>query len=406
MMKKLVGSFLVAFQNIRSNFFHTLLSVLGIVIGVAALVIILSMIDGMEEFAQKQISTTSLKTVEVRTNPNRSINGINIPKDTFSIVTADLFKQMEREFGAKSKLYFVSSLSKEIQLSSDDSVRAAVVNGVSPAVLDRFYLSAGKRLDTTVVNRGEKVVLLNQATAFIYQKDSAKWGELLGDTLRYGSHKLLVIGIAKNRNQRPEVFVPFSLFSPADLRAGLPLVFLEAAIIEDVPKLKEDVSKWLSSRAHDPSDFSAVSNEFRVQQAAKAFLLFRIVMGLIVGVAVVVGGIGVMNVLLISVTERTREIGVRKAVGANRRDIVMQFLAESVTVSVFGSLMGLLFGVLMTMAIVPILKALTDAPFSAAYTWNTFFIVSVVAVLIGVVFGTYPALRASRLDPVEAIRHE
>jgi putative ABC transport system permease protein len=129
-------------------------------------------------------------------------------------------------------------------------------------------------------------------------------------------------------------------------------------------------------------------------------------MGLIVGISVVVGGIGVMNVLLISVTQRTAEIGIRKAVGANRRDIVLLFLSESITVSAFGSLIGLIVGTLFTMAAVAIVTKVTEVPFYAAYTWDTFLIISLISLVVGVVFGTYPAIRASKLDPVEAIRHE
>ena len=127
---------------------------------------------------------------------------------------------------------------------------------------------------------------------------------------------------------------------------------------------------------------------------------------LIVGISVLVGGIGVMNVLLISVNERTNEIGIRKAVGANKRDILLQFLSESITISAFGSLLGLILGVVGTMIIIPIVKAITEAPFQAAYTVNTLVIISLVALLVGIVFGTYPAIRAARLDPVEAMRRE
>ena len=129
-------------------------------------------------------------------------------------------------------------------------------------------------------------------------------------------------------------------------------------------------------------------------------------MGLIVGISVVVGGIGIMNVLLISITERTVEIGIRKAVGANRRDIVFQFLAESITVSAFGSLIGLAFGIAVTAAAVPIVASVTEIPFYAIYTWNTLIVTGTLAIILGIVFGTYPAMRAARLDPVEAIRRE
>ena len=149
-----------------------------------------------------------------------------------------------------------------------------------------------------------------------------------------------------------------------------------------------------------------MTNEFRVEQAAQGFLLLRVVMGLIVGISVLVGGIGVMNVLLISVNERTVEIGVRKAMGAKRQDILLQFLAESVTVSLFGCFLGLVVGVLGTWIMVPIIKAIVDVPFQAAFTWNTFAVISLVAIVIGIVFGTYPAMQAAKLDPVEAIRRE
>ena len=113
-----------------------------------------------------------------------------------------------------------------------------------------------------------------------------------------------------------------------------------------------------------------------------------------------------MNVMLISVTQRTTEIGVRKALGANRKDIVLQFLAEAVSISTLGSVCGLILGILGTMAIIPIVKAITKVPFQASYTWNKIGLVAVLAILVGVVFGTYPALRASKLDPVEATRRE
>jgi putative ABC transport system permease protein len=171
--------------------------------------------------------------------------------------------------------------------------------------------------------------------------------------------------------------------------------------------LKNDINAWLEK--HDPDakqNFRIITNEFRIEQATKGFLLFRVIMGLIVGISVLVGGIGVMNVLLISVTERTAEIGIRKATGANRRDIMLLFLSESITVSAFGSFLGLVLGVLGTMVIIPIIKAITEVPFQAAYTWNTFLVITVLSILVGIIFGTYPAIRASRLNPVEAIRHE
>lgn len=201
--------------------------------------------------------------------------------------------------------------------------------------------------------------------------------------------------------------MPVTVFPDSALKANPPVCVIEAGDVEDVPLLKTQVENWLKANMSTQlADFTIVTNEQRVSQAAKGFLLFRLVMGLIVGISVLVGGIGVMNVLLISVTERTVEIGVRKALGAKRQDILWQFLSESITISTLGSLLGLVLGLLATLAFIPIVKALTDIPFQVAYTWNTFIIIMVTAMLIGVIFGTYPAMRAARLDPVEAIRRE
>ncbi|NNF57415.1 MAG: FtsX-like permease family protein, partial [Rhodothermaceae bacterium] len=115
---------------------------------------------------------------------------------------------------------------------------------------------------------------------------------------------------------------------------------------------------------------------------------------------------GVMNVLLIAVSERTREIGVRKATGAKRGDIVAQFLGEAVAVSSTGSLIGLGVGLAAAFTFAPLVRAFTEAPFQAAFSWSTLVVVGLIAVLVGVLFGTYPALRAARLSPVDAMRHE
>jgi putative ABC transport system permease protein len=128
-------------------------------------------------------------------------------------------------------------------------------------------------------------------------------------------------------------------------------------------------------------------------------------MGAIAGISLLVGGIGIMNVLLASVTERTREIGIRKAAGARRRDLLAQFLAESVTISLVGSFLGALLG-LGRRSGQPPMRAKSSARIFAAVSWETLIVAAAAAILVGVVFGIYPALRAARLSPVEAIRHE
>jgi putative ABC transport system permease protein len=153
-------------------------------------------------------------------------------------------------------------------------------------------------------------------------------------------------------------------------------------------------------------NFTITSSRQRIAQVSQAMLVFKMVMGAIAGISLIVGGIGIMNILLASVSERTREIGIRRATGARARDILVQFLAESVAITGVGSLLGVVLGLAGSVAVTALIRHLTGAPLEATFTWTSIMVAVDSAVLVGLAFGIYPALRASRLDPVEAIRHE
>lgn len=407
MLKKIISSFVLAIHNIRSNFFHTMLSVIGIVIGVAALVAILSLIDGMEKFARDQISkTTSLKAIVVQTQMSRRVDGVSLKKEKVQALTYDDFQSLKSSLTAHSRAMIWQIAAREISFISDTTTVAAHTTGVSNFDTS-FVAIEGQLLTEADFRIGERKAVMTTALAKKFVKDSTAHQSLVGKELAIGSDTMTIVGVIQSwRAPNPELFFPLKRIPEKEFQNNPTQTLVEANEITDVQKIKGEIVSWLKKRFGEKNDFTVNTNEFRVEQAAQGFMVFRIVMGLIVGISVLVGGIGVMNVLLISVTERTAEIGVRKAVGANRRDIILQFLSESITVSLFGSLLGLVVGILSTMAFVPIIKALTKVPFQAEYTLNTLMVVSVLAIFVGIVFGTYPAMRAAKLDPVEAIRRE
>jgi putative ABC transport system permease protein len=181
---------------------------------------------------------------------------------------------------------------------------------------------------------------------------------------------------------------------------------IKVAAIENVAAARDTLDAWLTARFGSADEFDVMTNEWRVSQSRRAVLLFKLVMGAITGISILVGGIGVMNVLLVSIAQRTREIGVRRAAGARRRDVLLQFLVESVAISGTGSLIGLAFGFAGVFIFVPVVRHLTDIPFRAGFSASTVAVAIAAAVLVGVVFGTYPAWRAAQLEPVDALRHE
>lgn len=407
-MKKLLFSFATALQNIRARFFHTILSILGIVIGVAALVAILSLIDGMEEYAREQITkTTTLKAVLLQPNPYKTVNEVQVRKDHYDYFNAASFDRLRASLTKPATGHLYWRQNGEIASKANNRRTGAIITGTTLPLHPDLKLIHGRAFTPEDVQKGELVAFVNQRLA---KQLVGKQPEetVLGREVTYGGKTFRVIGISADKDARAgQLLMPLALLPDSLLRATPPMAVLEASNVEDVTTLQTEIESWLKANMPNQlADFSVVTNGQRVDQAAKGFLLFRIIMGLIVGISVLVGGIGVMNVLLISVNERTVEIGVRKALGAKKRDILWQFLSESITISTFGSLLGLALGILSTLAFIPIIKALTEVPFQVAYTWNTFGIIIAVAMLIGVIFGTYPAMRAAKLDPVEAIRRE
>jgi putative ABC transport system permease protein len=406
MLKNILIAFALALENIRTHFFHTVLSVLGIVIGVTALVAILSLIDGMEKYAHHQISTTtSLKAITISTERYKRTDNVWIKKDTFSFITYPDFIKLKTNFANEANSFIYTRQSGEV-LANNQKIGAYII-GASASLPSNVKLAYGNLLSEADIAQKQPYTLINYLLATRMTKVDSL-ADLVGRKLLYKEKEFTIKGILDEKSDNAaEIVIPITFIPDQELTDNPPSCVIEATNVENVTGLKTKIEDRLKKLY--PATFSGFSintNEFRLKQVEQGFLFFRIVMGMIVGLSIVVGGIGVMNVLLISVTERTVEIGIRKAMGAKRKDILLQFLSESVTISAFGSILGLILGIASTFAIVPIIKAFVPVPFEASYTWNTLLIIATIAVLIGIVFGTYPAMRASRLDPVEAIRRE
>lgn len=405
--QKIWFSFSQAFEGIRSNWFHTFLSILGVIIGVASLVTILSLIDGMEEFAKSQIrNTTNLENVVLSSSTTIARNGVLIKKDTFPFLDPERFQDLSRKLGTNTPGVLIYRQGVEVHIPNQESPIGVMVNGISGFLPGQGADAKGRVFTKAELEKGKPVALINPNLArILVGKETEK---ALGKSIDIGGGNLTIIGILKNEREPNALLVaPIGLFNAEAFRRRPPQAVFRAASVEEVPQVKKMVEQWAAETYGELAEgISVETNEARVNQAGQAFMLFRLVMGMIVGISVLVGGIGVMNVLLISVTERTREIGIRKALGAKRTDIARLFLAESISISLFGSFLGSILGILGALIAVPIIKAWVEVPFQATFTLNTLIIIILVALLVGVSFGTYPAMKAAKLDPVDAIRAE
>ena len=395
-----------AIENVRANLLRTLLSILGIVIGVAALVVILSMIDGMEQYALSQLSTTtSLEAILIKSEAYETVDGVRLKKENPKVLTATNYLTMLEEVNLDGEGYLSIKRSGRIKLS--DSTVAGMIRFINEYKAYSYDVLTGDMPTLEQLARGDRVAIINERLAAKIMGGSSEYSKLVGRPVHFDTLSLEIIGVIKaDKLDVATVVTGYGIFDQQQLDQQTADMMIKSS---DVIKVNDNVNvieNWLSDRLGDEHDVTVVTNQYRVAQVNQGFLIFRLIMGLIVGVSVVVGGIGVMNVMVISVTERIKEIGIRKAIGAKRKTILLQFLSESITISLLGSIVGLMVGVLFTMAAVPVVKMIAKVPFQAAFTVNTILIIGVIAVLVGIVFGTYPAMKASKLDPVDAIRHE
>lgn len=404
-MKLLFSSMAEAVRNVKSNLLRTLLSILGIVIGVAALVVILSLIDGMEKYALDQISnTTTLETIILDVDRFEKVDGVRIEKDSVIEINTEQFLQMCKDIELKGNSYIIYRTNGKIFY--EDKIAGGIVRFISRYEGTDYELVAGSIPPSTEFTSEMNIAIVNEhLVASLFPDKSNE--DVLGKTVKYENYTLEIVAVIKAVGvDVASVFAPYQLLSTEARNSSSPTLMVKVEHVNYIPEIKDKMNQWFTANLGENNDMKIITNEFRVDQVNKGFVLFRIVMGLIVGISVVVGGIGVMNVMIISVTERIKEIGIRKAIGAKKKTILLQFLSESITISAIGSFVGLLVGIGFTLLVVPILKSIIEAPFQAAFTWNTLLIISIIAIAIGILFGTYPAMKASRLNPVDAIRHE
>jgi putative ABC transport system permease protein len=395
------SSLTVGYDALRSNPLRTLLSTLGVVIGVASLVAVLSLGDGLELFARQQIGeTTSVQFIEVAPQTSVLVDGVRVPQSGYPVFTPADAERLFREVPGLSQVRL--SLMGTGRLMTGETVRGLIVVGTAGVPYAPDSIEAGRWFTRQELAAGERVAIV-----------SPRLSEVAGgDSLLLEGQVWRIIG---RMNGRPgdsllRLMVPIGPAQQAMVRSEVPrapTLLAKAARVEAVDSVRVRVEQWLAAQDTSwPATVRVSTNQARVQQARQAILVFKLAMGAITGISLLVGGIGIMNVLLASVAERTREIGVRRAAGARQRDILSQFLAESVAITTAGSLAGVLLGVTGAFGVSALIRSQTQADMFAAFTWGTAAVGVIAAVTVGFLFGMYPALRAARLSPIDAIRHE
>lgn len=402
-MTQFLNSARIAINNIRANPLHTLLSTLGIIIGVAALVGILALGDGLEKAARDQLSkTTTVQSFTISSNARIMRNGISVAVQNRPKINYEHARFIESKYAEQADVEYVAM--RTIEATVQDSSIGMFLHGSmenAPRIIPDFVLKDGRMFTRKEVDEGARLMLVNQH--FLENMPDSNF--ILGEQVSINSVDYSIIGVIDLPMESPRALIPITTFDANN--TAFPSLTMKVNNVEQIPLIEEEVKSWLNDEFDQGEEaFSLIKDDYWVDQLSEGILLFKLVMGAITGISVLVGGIGIMNVLLISVTERTKEIGIRKASGAKSKDIVMQFMSESITISMVGSILGWIVGMLGVLIFVPLVNRLVNIEFSVVVNPLSVLIVLILAVIIGVTFGTYPAWRASRLDPIDAIRHE
>jgi putative ABC transport system permease protein len=277
------------------------------------------------------------------------------------------------------------------------------------AIPPSLNVAAGRFVEESDLSASTPVIVLSKGLA---SKFSPVDSVLLGKFVHVDGRGHRVIGLLEGdsaeRVSRGYVALTQEIVRrSASERRQYPFMMIKASRLELVEPVRVRVNRWLEKRfgAVD-RDFAVSVSSQRLAQVSQAMFVFKLGMGFITGISLLVGGIGIMNVLLASVSERTREIGVRRAAGARATDILAQFLAESVAIAGAGSILGVALGFLASAIGTAVIRSLTGAPLGMSFTWIPVLVGVGAASIVGIAFGIYPARRAAKLSPTDAIRYE
>ena len=400
----------IALRAILANKMRSVLTVLGVMIGVAAVIAVVSIVQGMQHKIAGDLQEIGSTFIQVYPAPADDRTGFLQKTPDLTIEDAEAVRRGTTAIRGYTPFYINS-----VELRHGDARHAAQLYAVNVQYQEivNHWVERGRFFTPIDEEQRKRVAVIGREVA----RELSLGSEPLGKLMQLNNETFTVVGIFEKKggtfgnNQDDLVVIPFStagaIFGAENMRK-LVLAF-QMREGTDMEHAKEQITDVLRTRhglkEGEKSDFRIMAQEEILKTISSVLLSATMIMGAVVGIALLVGGIGIMNIMLVSVTERTREIGVRKSLGARRRDIMVQFLIEAIALSGLGGAVGIFGGFVLANIVRAIVARWVEFPPVHTPLWAVAIAFFFCAIL-GVIFGVYPAAKASKLDPIEALRYE
>ena len=397
----LTETFQMAVRNILGSKMRTFLTMLGIIIGVCAVIVIVGLGNGMRGYIEESFAdmgTDSLTVLIVGRGSSRSVS----EEEMYQLVddNSDLLKQISPTV----------TMPGIVKIGSDSHTTAAVT-GVSEDyfTMKGYEVAQGRGLDYTDIAARKKVCVVGQYINTVYYGGAA-----VGQTLKINGNTLTIVGVMEAQAEELEeggsddcVFLPYSTASRLSFTGTISSYTITVQDTDYISEAKALVESRLYAIFSDDDAYTVTSMAEMVEEMNNMVNMIIYILAGIAAISLVVGGIGIMNIMLVSVTERTREIGIRKALGARESAIMRQFVIEAATTSSLGGVLGILLGYgLSAVATAVIANIMPDTPITVSPSLLAVVLAFGVSTGIGIVFGYLPAKKAANLNPIDALRYD
>lgn len=406
----LFETIVVAFTQLRANKMRSFLTILGILIGIGSVMGVTSIGEGLRKRIVSEFERVGGSSLIVVQPPRRLIRVGN--------------RWVRRPWEEHLLVEDIQRLSEECE-----SVRSVIPLNTGSAQLKYQKASTSGQFWGINAEFSEAFGWSVEQGRFIGYSDLKKWRKTtvigikvkedlfgsksaVGKEIKINGQRFEVIGVMEEKRMFDDdwgyrVLLPYTTVSKRLTGSDyLDLMFVYTAGTRHAETAAEEIRKVLRRYKEHGDEFIVETAEGQIQEVNNVINIMKLVVGGIAFISLLVGGIGIMNIMLVSVTERTREIGIRKAVGATRRNILIQFLIESAFLCMFGGILGVLFGLLLGFGLASLITQLANEPFPSVISIQSMIIAFVFSALWGMIFGVFPATKAAKLHPIEALRYE